>query len=430
MVDVVLNHTGYGVKPNDQNPGITQADKDRFAGMLRTDGVQASDSDPVKGELASSPDFKTEDPAVRAKLIEWQTNWLNLAKTDRGDTIDYYRVDTVKHVDSTTWKAFKNALTAIKPDFKMIGEFYDGTVDHTGNNLSSGQMDALLDFAFKYTAQNFVNGQISAVENYLEYRDTKMDNTATMGQFLSSHDEDGFLATRVGGDEGKLKVAAALQITSKGQPVIYYGEELGQSGKNAGDLSQGQFSENRKDMPWDKLDQEKGLHDHYQRLLTIRAKYSKVYSKGTRQKIDASDSQGYLVFDESYLDQHIVVGSNTTNEQKSIALAVPFVSGSKVRDEYSGTIYTVDANKQVTVTLPNRDHGGTVILAVDSDIGLVAADKLALAIGYAGSDSAAAVMQDFTASVRIKWYSDHMGFQQRKCGCRKRQSDATNLRPE
>jgi pullulanase len=39
MVDVVLNHTGYGLKAGDNSPTITPEDKERFAGMLRTDGV-------------------------------------------------------------------------------------------------------------------------------------------------------------------------------------------------------------------------------------------------------------------------------------------------------------------------------------------------------------------------------------------------------
>lgn len=47
-------------------------------------------------------------------MIEWQTEWM-----DEFD-IDYYRVDTVKHVDSTTWSALKNSLTKVNPDFKMI----------------------------------------------------------------------------------------------------------------------------------------------------------------------------------------------------------------------------------------------------------------------------------------------------------------------
>lgn len=362
MVDVVLNHTGYGLKPEDNSPTITAEDKDRFADMLRTDGVSA-DTDPIRGELSGLPDFKTEDPAVREKIIAWQSGWLDNARTDRGDTIDYFRVDTVKHVEGTTWKAFKNALTAIDPNFKMVGEYYGGTIDNNGGMLQSSQMDGLLDFGFKGAALNFTNGKINDVDAYLQEREAKIDNTQMMAQFLSSHDEDGFLSQYVGGDQGKLKIAAALQITAKGQPVIYYGEELGRSGRNAVDISKGQFSENRADMPWDQLTAEQGLHDHYEKLLNIRAKYSKVYSKGIRTKLVGSDELGYLAFNKHYGNEDVVTVINTKTDGISAAITVPFAAYASVIDEYSGKTYTVANDQKVTIDLPGRDEGGTVILA-------------------------------------------------------------------
>lgn len=367
MVDVVLNHTGYGLKAEDKEPTITAEDKARFEGMLRTDGVSA-DTDPIKGELAGLPDFKTEDPAVREKIIAWQTGWLDNARTERGDTIDYFRVDTVKHVEDTTWKAFKNALTSIDPNFKMTGEYFGGTIDSNGGMLETGQMDGLLDFGFNDAAKDFTDGKVNSVDSYLQERELKIDNTKMMAQFLSSHDEDGFLSNYVDGDKGKLKIAAALQITAKGQPVIYYGEELGKSGKNAGDMSKGEFSENRKDMPWDQLTAEKPLHDHYQKLLNIRAKYSKVYSKGTRTKLAGSDDLGYLAFNKSYDNENVVTVINTKTSEESATIPVPFAANSSVKDEYSGKTYTVSEDQKVIIDLPGRDDGGTVILAAVSKV--------------------------------------------------------------
>ncbi|XID92064.1 pullulanase [Paenibacillaceae bacterium WGS1546] len=368
MVDVVLNHVGYGLKPGDNAPGVTQEDKDRFAGMLRTDGVSA-DTDPIRGELAGLPDFITEDPEVRRQVIEWQTEWLERARTDRGDTIDYFRVDTVKHVESATWIAFKNALTEIDPTFKLIGEAFGATIDADGGALRSGQMDGLLDFGFKEQARKFANGSIDEVDAYLADRESKMDNTATMGQFLSSHDEDGFLSEAVGGDEGKLKIAAALQITAKGQPVIYYGEELGRSGKAAGDMSQGQFGENRADMPWDLLAEKQELHEHYQKLLNIRAKYSKTYAKGVRTKLGGSDAEGYLAFGKQYGREQVVTVIHTRAAAQDIEVPVPFAPGSRVIDEYGGKTYTVSNDRTVSLRLPGRDDGGTAVLGLLSSPG-------------------------------------------------------------
>ncbi|RIX51436.1 pullulanase [Paenibacillus nanensis] len=362
MVDVVLNHTGYGLKPGDNYPGVTEEDKARFADMLRTNGLSA-DVNPIKGELAGLPDFLTENADVRDAIIEWQTAWLERARTDRGDTIDYFRVDTVKHVESTTWVAFKNALTDIDPGFKLLGEYFGGTVDGDGGMLESGQMDGLLDFGFKEQAKNFAGGSIDAVDAYLQDRESKLSNTKTMAQFLGSHDENGFLSHYVGGDKSKLMIAAALQMTAKGIPVVYYGEELGRSGANGGDMSQGQYSENRADMPWDQLDEERQLHEHYEKLLNIRADYSKLYAKGARTKLAGSDALGYLAFNKKYGNENIVTIINTKEEAVAVTLNVPFVPATQAVDEYGGQTYTVTADGKLTVQVPGRADGGTAIIS-------------------------------------------------------------------
>lgn len=366
MVDVVLNHAGYGMKQGDQGAGVpgypAAEDQERFAGMLRDGGT-----DTVRGELAGLPDFKTEEAEVRNKLIEWQVDWLSKARTDRGDTIDYFRVDTVKHVDETTWMAFKNELTKTKPDFKLIGEYFGASPGNTGGFLGNGMMDSLLDFQFKDKARDFVNGQIDSVESYLQLRNGLLTSDKTFGQFLSSHDESGFLSHYVDGDIGKLKVAAALQMTSKGQPVIYYGEELGQSGGTAGDMDLGEFNDNRDDMPWGKIDgldaAAMDIHTHYTKLLQIRAKHSKVFSKGTRTKLGGSDASGYVVFSRTLGEEAVIVGLNTRAEEAAAEFKVPFAAGTTLTDEYSQAKYKVANGGKVSVVIPGKDQGGTIVLS-------------------------------------------------------------------
>lgn len=370
MVDVVLNHAGYGmdsIEPNWQNePNLpTAEERAAFDGMLRTEMEDPT----VRGELDGLPDFKTEDPAVRAKIIEWQTAWIEKARTDKGETIDFFRVDTVKHVDETTWKAFKNALTSIDPDFKLIGEYWGAGINNDGGYLKSGQMDSLLDFDFKEKAKDFVNGNIDSVETYLQNRNARINNTSMLGQFLSSHDQDGFLTEYVGGDVGKLMVAAALQITSKGQPVVYYGEELGNSGKSSwsknGEIVT-EFAQNRDSMPWDKYESGDAatvaLHDHYAKLLNIREQYSKVFSKGTRTKVAGGNADQFVVIKREFEGKAAFVGLNTSTETKQATFTVDFAAGKVLTDAYSGKTYTVSADKKVTVDLASRVNGGTFIL--------------------------------------------------------------------
>lgn len=111
----------------------------------------------------------------------------------------------------------------------MIGEYYGADVDSTFNKLENGEMDALLDFQYKNKVRDFVNGKITETTDYLNSRADKISNTYLLGQFLSSHDEDGFLTT-VDYNLGKQMIGAAIQITDKGInvaiPAMSEGEQL------------------------------------------------------------------------------------------------------------------------------------------------------------------------------------------------------------
>ncbi len=354
MLDVVLNHTGYGLKESDAgNSHIpyfpTDEDRERFAGMLRAGG-----SDTVQGELAGLPDFLTEVPEVREQIIEWQVDWIEKSRTPNGNTIDYFRVDTVLHVEDTTWMAFKNELTKEMPEFKMIGEAWGAGQNEDFGYLGTGMMDSLLDFEFKYLARDFANGQLERVQSLLEERNAKLSNQATLGQFLGSHDEAGFLES-VDGDLGKLMIAAALQITAKGQPVIYYGEELGLSG-----LDNYPYYDNRYDMAWDEVEGNEVLA-HYQTLLNIRKDNSQLFAKGVRNQIAGSDDEGFLLFERAYRDESIVIGLNTNEEAVEVEVEVTSDEFESVTDLYGCQLYSVVDGK-VVVELPAMADGGTVML--------------------------------------------------------------------
>lgn len=367
MVDVVINHTGYGMKITDSGEDIpnfpTSDEQAVFDGLLRENPLNGHD---IVGEIYGLPDFKTEEPEVREQIIEWQTEWLERARTERGDTIDYFRVDTIKHVDDTTLNAFKNELTKIKPDFKLIGESWGATYNNTGGYLNSGQMDSLLDFDFKRIASMFAHGNIEQAEQELKKRNEAISNTATLGHFLSSHDEDGFLYYFMQGDEDLFKVAISLQLTAKGQPIIYYGEEIGLSGKAEGNMDQGEFSENRSDFDWDAIE---GNHlvEHYKKLLASRNKHSKVFAKGTRTHLAGSNEEGYSVFTRSYGEEMVYVGINTTTEASTVNFNTSLEAGTQLQDEYNNEMYTVGEDKTVEVSIPSYIDGGTVILSLSEE---------------------------------------------------------------
>lgn len=344
MVDIVVNHAGY--------------DTD-FADMIRSGDDIVSGSD-QKDSLSNLPDFKTEDPAVSAQLVKWQTQWVK----DFG--IDYFRVDTVKHVENDTWAELKNALTEVDSDFKMIGEYAGGGYASNGNTLGTGEMDSDLDFDFNDQATNFVKGNISSVESFLTSRNSVLNNTYMTGQFLGSHDEDGFKKKLLDGGMAEdaataaSMVAASLQITAKGQPVIYYGEEIGLTG-----LNNYPYQTNRYDFDWSIVSNDNKTYQHYKKMLSIRNAYTDVFARGDRKTILASDENGYDIVSRSYKGTKLYVGLNIKDVAQTVEIPVSENNGTVLKDLYSGKTYTV-SNGKIKVIIPAATDGGTVVLKNNS----------------------------------------------------------------
>ncbi len=346
MVDIVVNHAGY--------------DTD-FGDMIRSGDDIVSGSD-QKDSLSNLPDFRTEDPAVSAQLVKWQTQWVK----DFG--IDYFRVDTVKHVENDTWAELKNALTEVDSDFKMIGEYAGGGYASNGNTLGTGEMDSDLDFDFNDQATNFVKGNISSVESFLTSRNSGLNNTYMTGQFLGSHDEDGFKKKLLDGGMAEdaataaSMVAASLQITAKGQPVIYYGEEIGLTG-----LNNYPYQTNRYDFDWTMVNSDNKTYQHYKKMLSIRNAYTDVFARGDRKTILASDENGYDIVSRSYKGTKLYVGLNIKDVAQTVEIPVSENNGTVLKDLYSGKTYTV-SNGKIKVIIPAATDGGTVVLKNNSSI--------------------------------------------------------------
>lgn len=368
MVDIVMNHSGYGTDTSDE-----------FKGMFRDKNVEGNE---ILGQVSGMPDFATERPEVREKLVQWQTNWVSeIAVTEKGNTIDYFRVDAVKYAESTSWAALKNSLTKVAPTFKLIGEYTGaGYVDDFGT-LNSGQMDSLSDFEFTQLALKFAKGSFDHTEKEMETRNANMNNVATLGNFLSAHDVDGFkyLLKRAGYEEEEAQkmtnIAATLQFTAKGQPILYYGEEIGFSGG-----CNWPYQDNRRNMQFDNLSAEQQkIMTHYKKLIKARVDYSKTFAKGTRSKVAGNDQDGYLVFKRSYdngeTNQDIFVGINRTEKEQKVAINLSTgmvvspetpaasASSSSYVDVYSGETVAVN-NNVIVMTIPAFSEGGTSIIPV------------------------------------------------------------------
>jgi alpha-amylase len=223
LLDVVLNHPGYGARWAD-DPAWTRAPTRGDCG-----------ADALTECLYGLPDFRTERPEVADWLIARHVDWLARSGADG------FRVDSAKHVGLDVLAG----LRAAAPRAFLLGEVWGlrpGAPDAAP--YLAGAFDAVYDFELYERAFAFVTGAADArvTAAWLAARGPDADRFVT---FLNTHDTPGFLH-RLGGDRDAFLVAAALLLTAPGTPLLYYGDELGRRG--------GDWPHNRSDMPWDAPD--------------------------------------------------------------------------------------------------------------------------------------------------------------------------------
>ncbi len=193
----------------------------------------------------------TASPAFQA-VVASAKGWI-----DSG--VDGFRLDAVKHIyhnetsdeNPRFLRAFYDALN---PYYKSKGNtnnlYMVGEVLSEHNVVAPyyAGLPAYFEFSFWYRLEWAINnGQGFAFAKDIvgyrqEYAARRADYIAATK--LTNHDEDR-AASKLGRDAGKLRLAAAVLLTSSGEPYIYYGEELGLYGvKNNGDEWV------RSSMPW------------------------------------------------------------------------------------------------------------------------------------------------------------------------------------
>jgi alpha-amylase len=247
ILDLVLNHT------SDENPWFQDALanpdspyrdwyiwSDAKPGYRGPWGEEVWHKSPVRDEYyygifdKSMPDLNYRNPEVTAEADKISDFWL----TDMG--ADGFRLDAIKHLiedgqvqestpETHQWlRDYEAWLGESHPEAFTIGEIA-GADAPTLEPYYPDQLDDY--FAFKIgeavlTAANYgQSAQLKTVEAQTE----QSLPDQRYGTFLTNHDQPRTMT--VLGDVSKAKIAATALLTLPGMPFIYYGEEIGMSGK-------------------------------------------------------------------------------------------------------------------------------------------------------------------------------------------------------
>jgi glycosidase len=338
LLDVVYNHVGY-----DSHYLHDPATKDWIRRKLVDCEV-----DPLTCQVGGLPDLRTELPEVRQYLFDAH---LGLAQRTG---LDGFRLDTVKHIDHDFWQKHRAATRErIAPDFFLLAEVWGGSASVLDDYFKNDEMDAGFDFTFRGECRAFVEGKgrTIAYGAYLERRHRVRDGYH-LAHYLSSHDEPQLLH-ELGGDKQAFRLCVALQMTSLGIPVIYYGEEVGREGSV--------WPLNRSDMPWGSrqiepgagVERDESMRDWYQRLIEIRRAHPALR---TGEFARLSTDGDLLVFSRAQADgsDAVIVAVNRGGAPATVSVAVPAAwQGGEIVDALSGATAVATAGS-LGVAVPAR----------------------------------------------------------------------------
>ena len=246
IVDLVLNHTSI------QHPWFQEANsdvnspyRDYYIFEASSPGFNSPWGSEVWHRAAGGtvyygvfwegmPDLDYTNPDVTADMQEVIRFWLE----DVG--VDGFRLDAIKHLiedgpiqENTPathkwWQGFYDYYTGINPEAFTVGEAWSATsevVKYIGDEVNIAfEFDLAGDMI--QTARRDTNGLIAGTHENV----TSNFPPHQYATFLTNHDQDRVMSQLLGNVD-RAKSAASLLLTGPGVPFLYYGEEVGQSGR-------------------------------------------------------------------------------------------------------------------------------------------------------------------------------------------------------
>ena len=341
IMDMVFNHYGTAHKwTNDlpmsdwvnQWPEFTRSN---YRGGTLTDPyAAAADQDKMlRGWFdVTMADLNQRNPFVANYLIQNSIWWIEYAD------LNGIRMDTYPYSFKEFMQEWMQRIRTEYPDFSVVGEVwlnsgpmvaYWHDQKHNFDGFNS-HLNYVMDFPLKSAisrAFNEANGWSSGV-NAL-YESLSMDfvygDPNTIMNFLDNHDMDR-IATTLGEDIKKQKMAATFLLTVRGVPQLYYGNELGTPGvehKGHGqmrnDFAGGWPSDSKNAFTAEgRTADENELWSHFRTLLHYRKNTPALQNGRMTHYIPEDGVYVYFRYNE---DQTIMIILNNNSEEKTIKTA-------------------------------------------------------------------------------------------------------------
>lgn len=312
------------------------------------------------------PDFNQNDPEVTKYLIQNSLWWIKTAQ------FDAIRMDTLPHVPRSFWGQWTTALKKEFPEIVILGELFDsdpvllsyyqgGRAGHDGIDT---QIDHLFDFGLFSPIRNaFARGKSIREVHQMFGRDWLYPDPNRLTTFLGVHDMQRFM-NEEGATVAGLKMAMTLIATSRGTPLLYYGDEIAMQG--------GPDPDNRRDFPGgfpgdsrnafdakSRTPSENEVWNHVARLGALRKEYRSLCQGRSLDLLDGEQQYAYarLLDDECII---VVFNNDISPAQATFSVREipngPLAQGWSIQcdDLLGGANPLVIEQGVATITLPAR----------------------------------------------------------------------------
>ncbi|MFF9812617.1 pullulanase-type alpha-1,6-glucosidase [Streptomyces sp. NPDC014006] len=343
----------------------------------RGDSTYAGES-ATYGDFSGLDDLWTERPEVVSGMEKIYERWV------KDFAVDGFRIDTVKHVNTEFWTQWATALDKYaarhgRKDFFMFGEVYSADTSITSPYVTQGRLDATLDFPFQDAARSYASQGGSAQKLAKVFADdykytTDKANAYEQVTFLGNHDM-GRIGSFLKQDNPKAadaellakdRLANELMFLSRGNPVVYYGDEQGFTGSGGDkDARQTMFASKVADYldddeigtdrthASDAYDTSAPLYRQISALAALR-RANPALTDGVQQERYAADGPGIFAVSrtDARTGQEYVVAFNNAGSEQTATFATGS-AGMAYRGIYGadGTLRT-DADRKLTLTVP------------------------------------------------------------------------------
>lgn len=308
------------------------------------------------------PDLNQDDEEVKRYLIQNTLWWLGMTG------LDGVRQDTLPYVHRRFWRDWTGAIKREYPDVNVLGEMWDGDAAKVSffqggrarfDGIDSG-IDALFDFPM-YDKLRFVFAGGNWLRDIPETlsRDRLYPNPNMLVTFLGLHDVARFTHESSTGNAG-MKLAYTFQMTARGIPLVYYGDEIAMRGGGDPDNRRdfpGGWPEDERDAFADtgRTDEEKGIFNHLRKLTRLRAEL-KPLRRGRTINLHITE-QSY-VYARACGGETVIVALNNATEATTIECPVHtlhLAEGVGLRDRLGDHPSVRVSQGQIPISLTGRN---------------------------------------------------------------------------